>query len=173
MKISENEVILINNILPKQINLDIIKLLCERSWKIGFDVDEKIIDTLISGKYAGFIYGSYANEKSYDDALNIYADVVYKKILEKFNIKGQLLRFYWNMFYKNHNSKIHKDIPEKGFFSILYNLHTTDGGTEINNNFFPDVNGQAKVFNSFLDHKGIGPQKDNVRFNLNIVFKKI
>ena len=34
-----------------------------------------------------------------------------------------------------------------------------------------DVESQAKVFKSNTLHKGFGPKKDNVRFNLNIIFR--
>ena len=44
---------------------------------------------------------------------------------------------------------------------------------EIDGKFYPDVNGQAKVFKSFIDHKGVSVTKDPVRFNLNMLLKKI
>jgi hypothetical protein len=173
MNASGEEVQIINNVLPRSINLDLIKILSEKSWRIGFDINESRLSTLLSGNYRGFTIASYDNQNSYDDFLNIYANIIYKKILEQLNIDGNLLRFYWNMYYRNHNGRVHKDSKKRNYISIIYNLHTTDGGTQINNKFYPDINGQAKIFNSFIDHKGFGPKKDNVRFNLNIVFEKI
>ena len=57
--------------------------------------------------------------------------------------------------------------------SILYNLHTTDGAIEIENKRYNDKESEAKIFQSKKTHRGIGPTCDKVRFNLNIIFKKI
>jgi hypothetical protein len=63
----------------------------------------------------------------------------------------------------------HTDNDNDNRISILYNLHTTDGGFYLEDKFFPDIMGTAKVFKSNIKHKGIGPIKDKARFNLNIV----
>jgi hypothetical protein len=51
----------------------------------------------------------------------------------------------------------------------LYSLNTTDGGFYLEDKFFPDIMGQAKVFKSNIKHKGVGPIKDKARFNLNMI----
>ena len=77
------------------------------------------------------------------------------------------------MYLKKAETDPHRDTPDQNFKSILYNLHTTDGGIKIENDFYSDKMGQAKIFNSNLIHQGFGPTNDNVRFNLNIMFKEI
>jgi len=162
---------IINNILPKKTNLDIIRILSESNWKIGTDANESKISRIFSGNHGGFVNLSYIEKTSYDDSLNIYADIVFKKVLEELNIEGVPLRFLWNMYFKNQNGIVHRDKEEKQFISIMYNLHTSDGGIEIDGTFYPDVIGQAKVFESYVNHRGLGPKEDNVRFNLNIIFE--
>ena len=173
MSASGEKVKIINNILPKLINLDIIKILSDKSWQVGDDhANESKLTTIMSGKYRGFVLSTYDTETSHDQILNIFADIIYKKILEELNAKGHLFRVMWNMYYKDQNTNLHIDNPNDGFITIIYNLHTTDGGVQIDNKFYPDLMGQAKVFDSLILHQGFGPKKDNVRFSLNIVFKK-
>jgi len=172
--LTNNEnVILINNIFSPKVNLDIIKLLSESSWKIGTDNSQTKLQRILEGNYSGFTFVSFAEGKSYDPILNVYADIIFKQILHELNLNAYLYRVFWNMYYKNHSTFVHKDMDTSDWISVIYNLHTTDGGTEIDGKFYPDVNGQAKVFKSFIDHKGVSVTKDPVRFNLNMVLKKI
>ena len=62
---------------------------------------------------------------------------------------------------------------EDKFYTLIYNFHTTDGGTEIDGIKYPDKMGQAKVFQNNTLHKAIPCVNDKIRFNLNIIFKSI
>jgi hypothetical protein len=65
---------------------------------------------------------------------------------------------------------MHKDQQVPGFYSMVYNLSDTDGGTEIQGEFYPGAEGSAIVFPSELDHKGFGPKIQPNRFVLNCIF---
>ena len=65
-------------------------------------------------------------------------------------------------------------MENENFFSILYSLHTTDGGIQIEDIFYKDEMGEAKVFKSNIIHKGVGPKEIKSRFNFNaIIFHEI
>ncbi len=67
----------------------------------------------------------------------------------------------------------HDDEKKDNYYSIVYNLHNNDGGTEFKINdkieFYPSVVSQAIVFPSKLIHRGIAPNKFYNRFSLNMV----
>jgi hypothetical protein len=165
---------LIDNILPKSTNLRIIKELCNRNWTISNGDSNKFIK-IFSEKNSGFAYATFADGKTFinDIILNEYGFLIFDIISDKLKIKGELQRIYWNMYLKNADTDPHIDSPDNNFKSILYSLHTTDGGIKIENDFYIDKMGQAKIFNANSTHQGFGPSNDNVRFNLNIVFKEI
>lgn len=170
-----DKVIILDKILPKQINKDIIKFLGKTSWEIGSEYDTDILKDKYENGYKGFLCKTFhhtRNPQSTHDILNVYADIIFKKVLEELGIKGKPLRYYWNMYYKDHNTTVHRDVHEKGFKTILYTLENTDGGVWINQKFYKDVMSQAKIFDSRCLHKGQGPTNDPIRFNLNIVFKE-
>ena len=60
-------------------------------------------------------------------------------------------------------------------FSIIYNLHDNDGGTEfkINNEvkFYKSEESTALLFPSKIEHRGVSPTKDLNRFSLNILIE--
>ena len=181
----------ISNILPPSTNIEIIKLLTEAKWYVGVDkeTNNARYTDLISGKYYGFSYDPYnlqnnqsnpfTNTQTRSDyELFLYGKIVFQKVCHEVNFKkAKLIRLIYNMYYPHHNTSTHTDVTsvEENLecYSILYNLHTTDGGTEVDNCFYKDQMGQAKVFLSKINHKGIGPKKDNVRFSLNILIENL
>jgi hypothetical protein len=166
--------VILNNILQKDLNIIIIKELCNHHWFLAFDKSKDRLYKVFSSKNNGFsILTFYNGKKNKISKLNFYGFLIFDIIKDRLNLNGEIDRLHWNMYFKKQDSETHTDKNFDGFKSILYNLHTTDGGIEIENKFYPDVMGQAKIFKSNLLHKGIGPTNDNVRFNLNIVFKEI
>ena len=75
------------------------------------------------------------------------------------------------MYLKDSEGEFHTDRPSDDYLSTLYCLNPSDGGVVIDGKFYGDIESQAKVFKSNTVHKGFGPKKDNVRFNLNVTFK--
>jgi hypothetical protein len=170
---------LIDDILPKTTNVDIIRDLVRCNyWGLAIDTEtyseDHILLNMQNNKCFGFYFISYENNKpTLNTPLNIYAKIILDSVLEKAKLNVRSVkRFYWNLYFPGHESALHTDENTDDFLTIIYNLHTTDGGTLVDNVFYKDKIGQAKLFNSNLVHKGIGPKKDNYRFNLNIVLKK-
>ena len=56
------------------------------------------------------------------------------------------------MYLKESQGELHTDRPLSNFISVVYNLHTTDGSTEIDGKFYNDIEGQQliKILNSQL-----------------------
>jgi len=165
---------ILNNILPNNINLEIIDILGNHPFHIAFDNNNKSrYHNLFLGKSNGFNIITIDQGKIiYDSILNIYGNIISEIIKNKLKLNNYLIeRLYWNLYLNKNNSELHTDRESSNFISIVYNLHTTDGGTEIDGKFYPDVIGQAKIFKSNILHRGIGTIKDHVRFNLNIILK--
>ena len=163
---------IIKNILPKESNKEILNYLCnEVSWYIARE-HKKPYDIIFKDNlHLGYAYCS--NLVPNQEILNIPANIIMNTVLEKTNRKGKLFRFMWNMYNKNQESFAHVDHHLENYISVIYALHTTDGGTEINDKFYKDQESEAKIFKSNVTHRGIGPKKNFVRFNLNIVIELI
>ena len=102
--------------------------------------------------------------------MNLFANLIYETALQRLEISGELHRFFWNLYVPGDISQLHLDINQDNYYSIIYNLQTTDGGTVINGHKYADKESQIKIFKSNIPHKGLGPIKFNFRMNLNIVF---
>jgi len=172
-------------IIPQATNLEIIKLLIMQPWGFAYDYNSKenILDEIFINVFNninhGFFHQSfherenefYKTNKSTE--LNTYAKLITEIVTEKLGFnKFKIIRFYWNMYFQNSKTLNHTDWDEENYFSILYNLHTTDGGIEIDKKFYKDEMATATVFKSNVLHRGIAPSKDFVRFNLNIILQK-
>lgn len=165
---------ILNNIIPKTINDNIINELIVHPWNIARDNIEDVRKKLFSEINGGFslttLQGGIIQTNT---ILNVYGQIIFNIIIDKLKIKAKLDRLFWNMYLKQSETNIHTDDIHSDYFSVVYNLHTTDGGIEIDNKFYPDLESQAKIFKSNILHRGIGPKQNNVRFNLNIIFKKL
>ena len=173
----------INNILPFQTNKDIIQMLINQArWKIASDVGRfegeerntdvnKMLDKNINN--AGFSHVTFDRKFNLhlNTPLNLYGDIIFYTIKNKLKTIQTLYRLYWNYYDTSSKAALHKDELEDGYYSIIYNLHTNDGGTEINNKFYPSIEGQALIFPSNVWHKGIASTKSKHRFNLNMIVK--
>ena len=71
--------------------------------------------------------------------------------------------------------QFHMDNHEDNRFSIIYNLHDSDGGTEFKINdkvdFHKSIESQAILFPSKLYHRGVAPKTNPNRFSLNIMLE--
>lgn len=114
-------------------------------------------------------YGDYEN----DSTLNFFGEFVFYLIQErsKFKIKD-VSRFYWNLLTPQSVCHEHTDDHNiEKYVSAVYNFHTNDGGTQIEDEFASSKEGQAVVFRSEKKHKGITTKTSNFRLNLNIVME--
>ena len=165
---------ILNTIIPKIINDNIINELISHPWSIAQDNIENVRKKLFSEINGGFSLTTLKDGIiQTNTVLNVYGQIIFNIIIDKLKIKARLDRLFWNMYLKQSETEIHADKLDPEYFSLVYNLHTTDGGIEIDNKFYPDLESQAKIFKSNILHRGIGPKQDNVRFNLNIMFKKL
>jgi|TARA_R110002020_G_scaffold348523_1_gene562122 hypothetical protein len=168
----------IQNILPPEINKHIITKLCNQpNWCFPHDVENKtrkdffneLVDKNISN--AGFSLVTYDrfNDIRIETDLNLYAEIIFYFIKQKlkFNIHT-LSRIYWNYYDNASVGNYHLDKNEVNYKSIIYNLHSNDGGTFIQNKFVPSKEGEAIIFSSNIKHKGTPPIKNKHRFNLNM-----
>ena len=86
--------------------------------------------------------------------------------------KKYLDRLYWNLYSPNAVCQWHIDMGSVGeYASVVYNLHTNDGGTEFESGKIPSKEGQAIIFSSDLKHRGLAPKNNKWRLNVNLVVK--
>jgi len=162
--------IILDNILPKSVNEDIIKHLCDMSWFIATEGEERF-KRIHNKQHSGFGRITYQeNGEIIKTPLNLYAEIIFKIICDRLETKGKINRIFWNLYTPNNIGNIHTDSNDEKFRTILYNLDTTDGYTEVDGVKYMDKMGQAKVYNSNIPHRGVGPKKHPVRFNLNILY---
>ena len=167
--------------VPKRMNQKIINYLGEQPWNYVSDDSEKykkpfydiVSNPLLKDAGQAIIsykkYGDYKN----DNTLNFFGDYIFSLIQErsKFKIK-ELSRIYWNLYTPLSECKLHSDDQNVGkFISAIYNLHTNDGGTQVENQFVTSKESQAVLFRSEKIHKGIGPKTSNFRLSLSIVME--
>ncbi len=109
------------------------------------------------------------------ETLNVYAGVIFDMVQKNSLIQFKKInRYYWNWYSPSSTgTKYHKDHDNDNKYSIIYNLHTNDGGTifKINDEekFEKSVESEAIVFPSKISHKGIPPKENLHRLNLNII----
>ena len=167
--------------IPHRINEKIINYLGEKSWNFVNDADRKYKDSfynIISNpmlKDAGQAVVSYSKYGDYknDNILNFFGDHIFYLIQEKSNFKVKdVSRFYWNLYTPQSVCQEHMDENHIGrFISAVYNLHTNDGGTQIENQFVESKESQVVLFKSEKKHKAISSKTSNFRLSLNIVME--
>jgi len=167
--------------IPHRMNERIINYLGEQSWSFVNDSHiryKKPFFDLVSNplcKDAGqaiISYSKYFNYKN-DDILNFFGDYVFCLIQERSNFKVKnISRLYWNIYTPQSVCQEHFDESNVGkFISAVYNLHTNDGGTQVENQFFPSKESQVIIFKSEKIHKGISSKTSNFRLSLNIIME--
>ncbi len=152
--------------IPSKTNEDIINFLyVDQNWYFGSD--DSILTTNINKADAGFMLDSN------NPVLNTYAKVICNMVEKDSFMKFKTIdRIYWNWYHSNSNTFFHNDSLLDSKFSIIYNLHTNDGGTEFKVNdivkFYQSQESMALLFSSKINHRGISPEKYANRFALNI-----
>lgn len=162
--------------IPINTNNRIINnLYATKNWCFGFDKNT-FIDT--DQRDYGFLVVTYTETQEYqkNDILNTYAQFIFDMINSKSFMKfKKITRIYWNWYHPGSLTKFHMDNPDDNAFSIIYNLHNNDGGTEFKINdkidFYKSIASEAIVFPSKLYHRGIAPKINPNRFCLNMVLE--
>mgnify|MGYP003149932066 FL=1 len=151
--------------IPKSTNKKIINILYKtQGWKFGVD---KIDRNNINKPDCGFILTTMPVESNtiVTESLNTYAGIIIDLIQDKNFLKfKETKRIFWNWYNQNSIMEFHEDNAQDNAFSIVYNLHDNDGGTEfkVNDNveFYESVESQALLFPSKLYHRGMSPKKN-------------
>jgi len=165
----------INTNIPNKTNIRIIEILsCAGGWTFG--VDNKKFN-LLSHKDSGFMLNTYKEDQiNAHDILNCLANLIYDVVESKcfFTFK-KICRVYWNWYHPGSLMQFHDDSKLDNKYSILYNLHNNDGGTEFKINdklkFFKSNESEAILFPSKIEHRGIAPKVNPNRFCLNITLE--
>lgn len=166
----------INTNIPKNTNQKILnRLYTSKGWCFGFDENNHINK---DKKDAGLITVTYNQKGDYyvDDVLNTYAQVIFDAVESNCFMKfKKIRRIYWNWYHPGSKMQFHIDTQGDNKFSIIYNLHDNDGGTEFKINdeitFHKSIESEAILFPSKLYHKGVAPKTNLNRFSLNIVLE--
>ena len=125
-------------------------------------------------QHSGFSYQIKNEEQEipYNEPLSIYSFVVLNQLSKQLNFSYKsLTRIIYNYYCRNQLTTEHVDGNADNEFSIVYNLSTTDGGTIIKGQKYPDKGGQAKLFKSKWLHSSWPIDKDKGRVTLNIKFE--
>lgn len=106
--------------------------------------------------------------------LNVYAELILKKVVSMNPELTEYMprRYCWNYYNKSSSGTYHPDTLEPNHKSIVYYLNTNDGGTYIEDKFVKSESGRAVIFDSNIQHCGIGPTEYDTRYMLNIVLIK-
>lgn len=172
------EPILINNILHVRDNLSILDYLFsfgkfnlgENYFKSGSRMKKALLDEV---QHAGFNHTVLSEDGGdiLENPLTIYGNVITNQLSKTLNFNyNKITRIAYNYYCREQFATEHEDSFEKNEISIVYNPHTTDGGTEILGKKYPDVANQAKLFKSNWIHSSWPCVKDKGRVSLNIKF---
>jgi len=172
------EPILVDNILTTNDNLNILNYLVNnQTFYIQEESDGLRFRHAFEKNFshAGFCSEMLRKGDNFNpniNILNLYTFIICNKLTEvlKFNYKS-ISRVHWNYYLTGQEGKGHVDNDRDNFISVLYNPHTTDGGTEILNKIYTDKMGQAKIFKSNWLHRGIATKTDKSRVSLNIILE--
>ena len=164
----------INTNIPSQTNRKIInQLFCTRQWSFAHDDPHASINLKDNG--LAVVTHDLDNSHTPNEILNVYAGIIFDMIQKNTVIKFKTIqRYYWNWYNPSSTGTcFHQDDVRDDRYSIIYNLHTNDGGTifEINNQekFEKSIESEAIIFPSKIRHMGVAPKENFHRFNLNII----
>tara|TARA_R110000823_G_scaffold252851_1_gene375397 strand:- start:305 stop:847 length:543 start_codon:yes stop_codon:yes gene_type:complete len=171
--------LIINNVLPEQINYHLLKCASTKNYGFGYEgtgvcqLDSCIDPTLPHMGMSYHVSDDKTEMKDFlDDFLKLYTYHISCTVIEKLKIdKFSIYRSVWNYYYKDQEGIGHIDHSEDNYISLVYTPLTTDGGTEILGQVYPDIARQVKVFKSNWMHKGICVKEKKARFSLNIILK--
>ena len=125
-------------------------------------------------QHSGFSYQikNEHQEIPYDELLSVYSFVILNQLSKRLDFNyNNITRIMYNYYCRDQSTTEHVDGNADNEFSIVYNLSTTDGGTTIKGQKYPDQGGQAKLFKSKWLHSSWPIDKDKGRVTLNIKFE--
>ena len=171
--------IIINDILHHKDNLEILEYLFSfGKFNVGLNntvPGARLKRALLNNvQHEGFTCPAKEEDEKFsiENPVNVYAFVIVNQLSKilGFDYK-EIQRIYYNYYCQNQFATEHIDSEKEDEISILYNLHTTDGGTIILGQKYQDKASQAKIFKSKWLHSSYSTVKDKGRVSLNIKFK--
>lgn len=171
------------NIMPEWIDDKIVnKLKFINGWTIS---DDRGVATSTRGEDAlkdnGMLlctYSTLPQGVTEDERLNELAKLIFERVLDTAETKFsgvEIARFLWNYYNIGSTGTEHVDYGKPhehtNWASIVYYPHTNDGGTWVDDEFYPSKRGSAVMFDSYSPHRGQGPIESKERWVLNILFK--
>jgi hypothetical protein len=174
------EPLILDNVLHPKDNLKILDYLFSHGkFSIGVDILKPKIGLAIAlleeMQHSGFrcvTKSDEGNEDLFSNILNIYGFMIINQLSKTLNFEYEkITRIAYNYYCRNQFSTEHKDSDKENDISVVYNLHTTDGGTKILDKEYQDVASQVKIFKSNWLHSSTPTQKDKGRVCLNIKFE--
>jgi hypothetical protein len=172
----------LDNILNYDFNKTLInELQTANIWRIspdendeGIPVGDEYSDTgMLSLSYKKDSFPNSIEKELTYSFFNVSAYYIFNSILSNSSYKFynvSLDRYLWNYYNKSSTGVDHVDNPKDNYYSIVYYLNDSDGGTVVDNKFYQSVSNRALLFKSNILHKGIGPKNYKARYVLNITF---
>lgn len=171
----------LDNIVDKDYyNLVINSLYQSPCWYPSLDEEVELDDLNKDKSDSGFLIMSYNCDKPEvgmkpdHNYINHHAYNLFQLFLMKSSYRFKdvdLKRYLWNYYNKSSDGVLHCDSDAESFFSIVFYLKDSDGGTYVENEFIEDACGRAVLFKSNTPHRGKGPTIFKNRFCLNVVFQ--
>ena len=122
--------------------------------------------------FQGFIHRAFPIGRASNLGIIMIATYAVQKIVEIKHLPEALLkRVFINIVPKGVKAGWHNDSDESDTYTLIINTSKADGGTEIGEQFFKNNFNEAILFNSTLNHRGIGPTHSTYRSNLALVIK--
>jgi|TARA_R100000084_G_scaffold106482_1_gene64850 hypothetical protein len=163
--------------LTKNTNNRIIQELYRaENWRYGSDnrPEEKHLDR----RDAGFILSTYDVNFNYhkNDILNTLGQVIFDMVEKNTHMRFKKIdRICFNWYHTGSMMEFHQDIDLHNKFSIIYNIHDNDGGTEFKVNdkvkFYQSKGSEALLFPSKIEHRGVAPKENLNRFCMNMMLE--
>jgi hypothetical protein len=182
---SIEEPIIVDDVLHQKDNLKIVKHLLShghfqldrspiKNKKYNTDADLLLNSTFMdTEQHRGFLcqIKHEQQEINFDEPFSLYSEIIVNQLSKqlKFEYK-KITRIMYNYYCREQCATEHQDGTDDNEFSLVYNITTTDGGTIIQGEKYPDKGGQAKIFKSKWWHSSWPCDKDKGRVSLNIKF---
>ena len=124
--------------------------------------------------FQGFIHRAFPIGRASNLGIIMIATYAVQKIVEIKNLPEALLkRAFINILPRGLEGGWHNDTNEEDNYTLIINTSKVDGGTEIGKKFYKNNFNEALLFNSNLNHRGIGPTNSLYRRSLALIIKPL
>tara|TARA_R100001530_G_C4285361_1_gene146674 strand:+ start:90 stop:617 length:528 start_codon:yes stop_codon:yes gene_type:complete len=124
--------------------------------------------------FQGFIHKAFPIRRDSNLGIILIANFAVQKIVSLQNFEtASLRRAFINVFPRGLEGGWHTDNDKKDTYSLIINTSNSDGGTDIGEKFYKNNFNEAILFNSNLNHRGIGPTNSLYRRSLALIIKPL